>query len=824
MGSKIIKAHIRTNPPDVQSLESHLLGTAAIAGKNAGKIGFAGWGELLGLLHDIAKASADFQNYISAADVSQQSEDEESCTNRQKRGKIDHSTAGAQYVWDFITVSRGAGAAIAAERVIAGEILALCIASHHGGFINMLEADGTDLFAKRMGKTREQTHFQEAIDFLQRNGEVTHQRTDAILADGEAYAKLRQMVEAWIASERERETNGCGERVQFKLGCLAKFLLSSLIDADRCDTADFCTEGAAEARQNACYTDWGTLAARLEAYLTSLKSTSSIAVARRQISDACLEKGRGAKGIYTLTVPTGGGKTLAALRFALAHAVKHHGTDSPVERIIYVIPYTSIIDQNAERVRQILETEADAGKIVLECHSNLSEERESWLGGLLSENWDAPIVFTTNVQFLETLFAGGTKAVRKLHNLANSVIIFDEIQALPIKTIHLFCGAVDFLVNTCNATAVLCTATQPALNGVSSQYGRLYYGAENEIIAGPEALYKRLQRVEFINQIKDGGFSTAELADFVLDKQAQYARVLVVVNTTVMAKKLFKELQSKTEIPKVHLSAQMCAAHRQIKLKEINHILDKREAPLICVSTQVVEAGVDLDFDCGVRSVAGLDSIIQAGGRINREGKAEKGVLFIVNPKDENLDKLESIRLGRDVTMRIISELVPNEQLSSLKSIAQYYYYYFYKCSEEMLYSVKSERSDTILNLLSSNKMSGASVRKMRQAFKTAGELFEVIDAPTKSVLVPYGEGKELITALCGGGSAKEVKELLRKAQRYSVNLYPHQINRLAEQNAIYPIASPGGVFELRALREEYYSDDLGVSMETAVKIKTEVV
>ena len=166
MGSKIIKAHIRTNPPDVQSLESHLLGTAAIAGKNAGKIGFAGWGELLGLLHDIAKASADFQNYISAADVSQQSEDEESCTNRQKRGKIDHSTAGAQYVWDFITASKGADAAIAAERVIAGEILALCLASHHGGFINMLEADGTDLFAKRMGKTREQTHFQEAIDFL----------------------------------------------------------------------------------------------------------------------------------------------------------------------------------------------------------------------------------------------------------------------------------------------------------------------------------------------------------------------------------------------------------------------------------------------------------------------------------------------------------------------------------------------------------------------------------------------------------------------------------------------------------------------------------
>ena len=832
MSKKQFAAHIRTEDSQIQTLEEHLTGVAKLSREYASKIGYGSWGGLIAFLHDVAKCSSVFQNYIkTSSSINEQDNDEAGDTGLSVsfgKGRIDHSTAGAQYIWNYLVASKKQGESVKSEKYIAAEILALCVACHHCGLTDMLDSDGTDLFAKRMGKDVSKTHLEEALIYMSSEYTELGEQVDSLLSDEKVFEKFRGLLSSWIELEKSREESCSSDRVQFKLGCFAKFLSSCLIDADRCDTIDFCVKGASEARLASKYTDWNILSERLEKHLSLFAADSHVNCIRSAISEDCRRRGLGSKGIYTLTVPTGGGKTLAALRFALEHAKKHYGTNSPIERIFYVIPYTSIIDQNAAAARNILETDADRGRVVLECHSNLAEELDTWQGKLLSENWDAPIVFTTNVQFLEAIFGRGTKGIRKFHQFANSVIIFDEIQMLPIKTVHLFCGVLDFLVNTCGVTAVLCTATQPCLNRVDKKYGSLYYGSDDEIIANPEELFRSLKRVKFVDKTKEGGYSTGECADFILDKQAEFGNVLVIVNTTAAAKRIFNEVRSRTDVKAVHLSAQMCPAHRKAVLEEINIILKSKTAKLICISTQVMEAGIDVSFNCGIRSVAGLDSMIQAGGRVNREGNLEFGYLYIINinQNDENLDKLESIKLGRDVSLRIMEEFnTQDDDISSPDTIEKYFDYYFYKLNDKMLYSIKADRTDTILNLLSANKMAPANRRrKLRQAFGTAGNLFEVIDAPTKGVIVPYGEGKEIIAKLCQEYSPAEAKKLIHKAQRYSVNLYPYKLATLSEQGALYSISPCGGLFSIWVLKEEYYSEDFGIGSETVSKFRAEVM
>ena len=234
---------------------------------------------------------------------------------------------------------------------------------------------------------------------------------------------------------------------------------------------------------------------------------------RAQVAQACLEEASKPKGIYQLTVPTGGGKTLASLRFALHHAQAHK-----MDRIFYIVPYITIIDQNAKDVRKVLkdvdENGKPLGKIVLEHHSNFVPPNDTrYRHSLLAENWDAPIVFTTQVQFLEALFSAGTRDARRMHQLANSVIIFDEVQTIPIKITHMFTTALRFLVHNCGATVVLCTATQPPLDKLSNEYRKLTIEPEYKIIQNEEELFEKLKRVEVYDERKPGGMTNIEIAD-----------------------------------------------------------------------------------------------------------------------------------------------------------------------------------------------------------------------------------------------------------------------------------------------------------------------
>ncbi|MGH2569316.1 MAG: CRISPR-associated helicase Cas3', partial [Bacteroidota bacterium] len=329
------------------------------------------------------------------------------------------------------------------------------------------------------------------------------------------------------------------------------------------------------------------------------------------MSQQCFEYSSKSSGLYQLTVPTGGGKTLASLRFALHHASKHE-----MDRIFYVIPYTSIIDQNAEEVKKILEDKDAKGKflgrVVLEHHSNLTPDEETRRQNLLSENWDAPIVFTTQVQFLETLFGSGTQSARRMHQLANSVIIFDEVQTIPVRCVHMFNVALRFLVHNCGSTVVLCTATQPLLDKVEPAQRSLTIPPEYRMMQNEKELFAKLKRVKVHDRRRAGGWSEEDVTELAGQELHKMGSVLIIVNTKNSARSLYQQLSARPT-DTYHLSTNMCPAHRLGVLNAVKQRLSNKQ-PVVCVSTQLIEAGVDIDFGSVIRYLAGLDSITQAAG------------------------------------------------------------------------------------------------------------------------------------------------------------------------------------------------------------------
>jgi CRISPR-associated endonuclease/helicase Cas3 len=624
--NKLYIAHVRTTDKKEQTLDSHLLEVAAIAKKLAAKINVPEAGELIGLLHDFGKYSEQFQNYIkSATGLLNPNFDEDYVDAKAQKGRVDHSSAGAQWIWQALSKYGKNG-----EGKLCGQILALCIASHHGrGLIDCLKPDGTNSFKKRIEKADDLTHLAEC----QQNAD------QPILDKAEQLADTR-LLEAMFKQLRSVAQPAQSETIKhFYLGFWTRFLFSCLIDADRISSADFEDPSKAASRNQAV--SWDIVINRLELFLTEQQNNDSpINAIRRNISETCKNRAEQPQGIYTLTVPTGGGKTYASLRFALHHAKKHS-----LERIIYIIPYTSIIEQNAAAIRYAIERVGEVPPWVLEHHSNLEPEQQTWHSKLVAENWDAPIVMTTMVQFLETLFSGGTRGVRRLHQLANSVVIFDEVQTLPINCTHLFCNALNFLTANAQTTAVLCTATQPLLDKLNKpEKGQLVIPKENELIDNVSDLFEQLKRVDISNKTKPEGWSKEEIAALALSELNNKDSCLVIVNTKAWAQALYLECSKKLDKESVfHLSTHQCSAHRSALFSTIHKRLEAK-LHVLCFSTQLIEAGVDIDFASVIRFLAGLDSIAQAAGRCNRNGRLETATVHVVNPAQETIDQLTDIR------------------------------------------------------------------------------------------------------------------------------------------------------------------------------------
>ena len=804
-------ARYRQSDGTPQSLKEHLEGVAELAERFTAKIGLHETGRLMGGLHDPGKYSKGFQSYLRSSEGRLEPDDDDYIDPHKARGKVDHSTAGAQFVW------RHCGESPLLQ--LSASIMALCIASHHSGLIDCFSPDGTDLFFKRMEKSDDKTHYAEAIELLD---EDIKNRSLELLTSSELENELKNML-AQLKSISTSAVTG-----QFALGFLTRFLFSALIDADRLNSAE---------RMPSAKVEWQPLITLLEKRLAEFEIKNDIDVARSNISNTCLQFAERDKGLYQLTVPTGGGKTLASLRFAMHHAAKHG-----MDRIIYVVPYTSIIDQNACVARSVFEPlKKNGAQIVLEHHSNLTPEQDTSESKLLAENWDAPIVYTTAVQFLETLFAGGTRGVRRLHQLANAVIIFDEIQTIPIRTVHLFNNAINFLVSQCGSTAVFCTATQPLLDKVDPLKGAAKLSANPEMMGGDvNDMFRELHRAKIEDHCKDGGWTVDEVAEAAEKELVASGSVLVIVNMKSQAKELFERLRGTTEHV-YHLSTSMCPAHRMAVLDKIKMCLDpERPQPVVCVSTQLIEAGVDVDFGSVIRYLAGLDSIAQAAGRCNRNGRRDAGRVLIVNAANEKLDSLNDIRTAQDIATRVLREYRDDpaafdHNLQSPKVMERYYFYHFFNRSHEMTFPVTSKnikgmtgKSD-LLTMLSTNCNSveiykndqrKAPQTPLRQAFMSAAEAFKVIDSPTEGAIVPYCDGERIITALmCCSPEDRDL--LLKKAQRYSVNLFPHEMKKLREARAVMEVWVGSGIYYLD---ERHYSENFGASTGEVAEMKTKII
>jgi len=539
----------------------------------------------------------------------------------------------------------------------------------------------------------------------------------------------------------------------FSLAFFTRMLYSVLVDADFQETEEYMNGKKPRGEHDSIK----ELSNKFNLFLQRFDNPESdINKKRTETLKACVEKSSEKQGFYTLTVPTGGGKTLASMAFALNHAVAHG-----LKRIIYVIPFTSIIEQNAAVFKDCLGEEN-----VLEHHSNFDWSRKRDVESpddetnnvldklkLASENWDIPIVVTTNVQFFESLFANRSSRCRKLHNLAKSVIIFDEVQMLPREYLDPCMLAVKELVQNYGASTVFCTATQPSL-------GDRLPGVEfSELAPDPQALFNFYKRVQIKNI---GKVPDAEL----LEMMNAHEQALCIVNTRKHAKGLFDDLAGEGRF---HLSTLMCPTHRKETLIKIRELL-KSSQPCRVVSTQVMEAGIDVDFPVGYRALAGLDSIIQAAGRVNREGKNTNGDMFVFDPETPFIKKTPIfIKQGASVAESILRDF--SDDPMSIQAINAYF---------KMLNNLQDKNAFDVKRIL---PYFDNGTGELDFDFKTAAENFNLIENNTVAVVIPYND------------DAKKLLEqaryhpfpfkFARQLQMYTVNIYQNEFEALQSKGVI---------------------------------------
>ncbi|MCI8598482.1 MAG: CRISPR-associated helicase Cas3' [Lachnospiraceae bacterium] len=780
----------------IQPISAHLKNTASLTGQICPlpELNSIAW--LTAILHDSGKYRPAVQEYFSRIMR------EESV----RRGEANHSSAGGWLI-DQLT-----------SHPILSQMIQVAIYSHHGLCDCISHKDGKLLIEERL--KQEENHRDVPERFY-----AWTDKEQVLKTCREAERDFKGLLDGMVQFEQNQKSKNQYGNKQFFLGMYERILMSLLIDADWVDTASFMqgNENLYHIRsQEELQTIWQTSQENLENYLKKLKKESRLDGYRSEISDACREAGERESRLYRLTVPTGAGKTLSSLRFALAQAVKYKK-----RHIIYVAPFNSILEQNTDEIRNAL----GDPELVLEYHSNVlcetKEEREQY--ELLAENFASPVIATSAVQFLNTCFSANSGNVRRMHSLCNSVIIFDEIQALPVRIMKLFNLAVNFLTTFCNSTVVLCSATQPLLDRLSEN-SLLPPKDMAEVSADCQSAFRR---TTIIDRTKGGTMweSIDTLKDFILEILPKERQVLVIVNTKSCAEKVYESLRQGSEEQEYelfHLSTNMCPENRKDALKEIRDALDG-EKTMICVTTQLIEAGVNLSFRSVIRSLAGLDNLIQAAGRCNRHGKWENGNVYLVRMSEgaEDLSRLPDIRKAQEAMEEVLFLYAKNpgalnDSLDSNKAI-RYYYQHFMKNREtEMEYQINMDGlQDTLLNLLSGNQEVWNSFREknrgkhayLRQAFRTAGTIFQVIPEDGKiDVVVEYNEdAKKQIDILQNPYSTiSEKQEALRKVQRYTVGISEQTRRKL--ENAITPICDN----LVLVLSENYYNHKTGVSLTPA--------
>ncbi len=722
-----------TDKSDWQSLEEHLMGVAQLTREFAKSFGVGECGQIAGMLHDLGKYTNAFQDYLERSNKGV----------IVKRGEVIHALQGAKYVEKIIN-----------DLVIA-DIIGNVIASHHGGLFDNI-TDGERTLAVKTGKSEDKLHYTEAINKF--SPEINE-------------AELKKEILNFCKISQQREMSSF-----FMLHLLTKAIYSCVVDADRCNTAGL--EISEE------IPDWGNLVKQLEAYLARFSKNSDIDKVRKKISEQCQQAGNRQQGIYTLSVPTGGGKTLSSLRFALEHSrVKK------LKRIIYVIPYLSILDQTALKLHEIFSD--DSGELILEHHSNIEmpeDDEEENKYRLLTARWDSPIILTTMVQFLETIYSNKASKLRKFHNMSDSVLIFDEIQALPIKCIHLFNDAVNFLQTFGKSTILLCTATQPHLHKTER---KVLLSDNPNIVSITQEELKIFERVHIEDRTQTV-MDYKQIAELVKIQIEQEKSTLVILNTKGDAHGVYEQCKP-IVCEKAFLTTDLCPAHRLDILERLRKDLDpETKRVTLCVSTQLIEAGVDVSFDCVIRAEAGMDSIIQAAGRCNRnkENPIQQSV-FVVDVQGEKLARLPEIKEGKSITARVFHEKQSINLLSN-EVINLFYKYYFYDQKKKMDYNTMDGET-TIYSLLNNNPLAKTAYRNRNNrnysglpiAFRTAAGEFSVIDGAQIGIVVPYGDALHLVSKFQDCYDPKKKMRILKKLQKYTVSVYLNSLDEIKQAVSI---------------------------------------
>ena len=701
-----------------QLLLDHLLGTAKLSSKFASGFGLENLGYYIGLYHDIGKYSSGFQNRIL-----------------NDGAKVDHSTAGAKELLNKLPLG------------------SFCIAGHHGGLMNKgsrLSLENGTLFS-RLGK-----ELTGKLDYS------VFQKEPELVING--------------SDMREQAQRFCGNDA-FSTMFLTRMLFSCLVDADFLDTEKFMSN---ESVSRGAFDSLDVLYQRYLDYVSEFKPPKNeLNTKRCEILDECLEAADGREGLYTLTVPTGGGKTIASLGFALKHAVVHKKA-----RLIYVIPYTSIIEQTADVFKSIVGTEN-----VLEHHMNVDYDKNEELTEpqierykLATENWEAPIIVTTNVQFFESLFTNKVSRSRKLHNIVNSVLILDEVQTLPMGFLQPIVDTLDTLKRVFNVSILFTTASQPVLSGrIEGTNPLVSFDALpqiNEIIPKVANLHDRLRRVKL--EIDD----TPQSYDDIAEKIAQHSRVLCIVNTRKDAKEIYSRLPKEGMC--FHLSRMMCPAHVRETIEMIKEALrsDSNKAIRV-VATQLIEAGVDIDFPVVYRQEAGLDSILQAAGRCNREGRLELCTTHVFTLQNG---------LPRGFIMQTNNarkNMVGDYDWFSSKAMTEYF--------RQLHARIGSFDKAQIRSLLYTQELQ----------FEEAANNFQLIDDSTTSIVVNW-ERKNVHSLIEHLQSEGFSYTLMKEMAQYSVNVRNNDLKILLEAGVIEEIKE--GVLFIRDT--DFYDEKIGLITE----------
>ncbi|RMH17516.1 MAG: CRISPR-associated endonuclease Cas3'' [Acidobacteria bacterium] len=729
MRKPLVYAHSLDGAPESawHELRDHLEATGELAARFSEAFGAGDWGRILGLWHDLGKYHPQFQAYLRGESPS----------------GGDHSIVGA-----LLAESRrdeAGGAWIP---------LALAIAGHHAGLARPGEGAGRP------------TPLRSRLRALRSR-----------LDETPVPENLKQHPLPAVP-ERFRSVGSTRlERQAFKrrLALWTRFVFSALVDADRLDTERFY-----DGPRRLDFDPLATLRRRLDDYVDDLAAGAAqtpLNALRRRILDACRQAAVEAPGLFSLSVPTGGGKTLAAMSFALRHAEKHG-----LQRIIVAIPFTSIIEQTVDVYRRALGPEQ-----VIEHHSALDPDPESeddrmrvQRNKLASENWDAPLVVTTNVQLFESLYANKPGRCRKLHNVARSVILLDEPQSLPPAQLLPILAALRHLVMDFGCTVLFSTATQPAFN--RSQSLPKGFDGVREIAPDPAALARALKRYEVRwPAAGDEPVSWPELAG----RLSRHQQVLAIVHRRRDARELAQAVGEDDGV--YHLSASMCAAHRRQVLSEVGRRLADG-GPCRLIATQVVEAGVDVDFPFVYRALGGLDSLVQAGGRANREGRLEVAERLIVF-RAPTRPPPGTPQRGLEVMEQLLEKYDGTVDVHQPEVVSKYF---------ELLYSIQTLDRDAIL------------AHEAGLDFPAVARAFRLIDdAWSAPLVVRWGDGARRLERLRQQGPSRD---RLRALQPFTVNVNRHLLPRLEQDGVIEHVAEV--VHALSPGYERLYSERYGLILD----------